>query len=51
MERTRKSLSLKLEKLNDTTRKDNVIDFEQLGIDRIMIDESDDFKNCAKRCA
>ncbi len=45
MERTRKSLSLKLEKLNDTARKDNVIDFEQLGIDRIMIDESDEFKN------
>ena len=45
MERTRKSLALKLEKLNDTTRKDNVIDFEQLGIDRLMVDESDEFKN------
>jgi N12 class adenine-specific DNA methylase len=45
MERTRKSLALKLERLNDTTRKDNVIDFEQLGIDRLMVDESDEFKN------
>ena len=43
--RTRKAIRAKLEKLNDTKRKDNVIDFEQLGIDRLFIDESHFYKN------
>lgn len=51
MERTRKSLETKLAKLNDQSRKDDTVTFEQLGIDRLFIDESHYFKNCAKRCA
>ena len=51
MERTRKSLETRLAKLNDQSRKDDVVTFEQLGIDRLFIDESHYFKNCAKRCA
>ena len=43
--KTRKSIQLKLEKLNDTKRKDNVIDFEELGVDRLFIDESHFYKN------
>ena len=38
--KTRKAIKTKLEKLNDTKRKDTVIDFEQLGVDRLFIDES-----------
>ena len=49
--KTRKSIKAKLDKLNDTKRKDTVIDFEQLGVDRLFIDESHFYKNCAKRCA
>ena len=49
--KTRKGIKAKLDKLNDTKRKDTVIDFEQLGIDRLFIDESHFYKNCAKRCA
>ena len=45
MERTRKSLETKLAKLNDQSRKDDVVTFEQLGVDRIFIDESHYFKN------
>ena len=45
MERTRKSLETKLAKLNDQSRKDDVVTFEQLGIDRLFIDESHYFKN------
>lgn len=45
MERTRKSLEAKLAKLNDQSRKDDVVTFEELGIDRIFIDESHYFKN------
>jgi len=45
MEKTRKSLAAKLEKLNDTTRKDNVVTFEQLGVDRLFVDESHNYKN------
>lgn len=45
MERTRKSLEAKLAKLNDQTRKDNVIDFEALGVDRIFVDEAHYYKN------
>jgi len=51
MERTRKSLETRLQKLNDQSRKDDTVTFEQLGIDRLFIDESHYFKNCAKRCA
>lgn len=45
MERTRKSLEAKLAKLNDQSRKDDVVTFEELGVDRIFIDESHYFKN------
>ncbi len=45
MERTRKSLEAKLAKLNDRSRKDDVVTFEELGVDRIFIDESHYFKN------
>ena len=48
--KTRKGIEAKLKKLNDTKRKDTVIDFEQLGVDRLFIDESHFYKNCAKRC-
>ena len=49
--KTRKGIKAKLDKLNDTKRKDTVIDFEQLGVDRLFIDESHFYKNRAKRCA
>ena len=45
MERTRKSLETKLAKFNDQSRKDDTVTFEQLGVDRIFIDESHYFKN------
>ena len=45
MERTRKSLETRLAKLNDQSRKDDVVTFEQLGVDRLFIDESHYFKN------
>ena len=45
MEQSRKSLRMKLEKLNDTSRKDNVVTFEQLGVDRLFVDESHNYKN------
>lgn len=51
MERTRKSLEARLEKLNDQSTKDDTVTFEELGIDRLFIDESHSFKNRAKRCA
>lgn len=51
MEKSRKSLQTRLEKLNDTSRKDNVVTFEQLGVDRLFVDESHNYKNRAKRCA
>ena len=50
LERTRKSLETKLAKLNDQSRKDDVVTFEQLGVDRLFVDESHYFKNRAKRC-
>lgn len=43
--KTRKAIKTKLEKLNDTKHKDTVIDFEQLGVDRLFIDESHFYKN------
>ena len=45
MEKTKKSLLTRLEKLNDTSRKDNVVTFEQLGVDRLFVDESHNYKN------
>ena len=45
MEKTRKSLEAKLKKLNDQSRKDNLVTFEELGIDRLMVDEAHYFKN------
>ena len=45
MEKTRKSLEAKLEKLRAADRKDDVITFEQLGVDRLFVDESHNFKN------
>lgn len=45
MERTRKSLESKLEKLNSQTRKDDVINFEQLGVDKMFVDEAHNYKN------
>ena len=47
MERTKKSIDAKLEKLNDQSRKDDVVTFEELGIDRIFIDEAHYYKNLA----
>ena len=51
MEKTRKTLENKLEKLRSDERKDDVITFEQLGVDRLFVDESHFYKNRAKRCA
>ena len=47
MERTKKSVQAKLEKLNDQTRKDDVVTFEELGVDRLFIDEAHYYKNLA----
>ncbi len=51
LEKTRRSLETKLAKLNDRSRKDDVVTFEQLGVDRLFVDESHFYKNSAKRCA
>lgn len=45
LEKTKKALTVKLEKLNDQSRKDDVVTFEELGIDRLFIDESHYYKN------
>ena len=45
MEKTKKSLSARLSRLNDSSRKDNVVTFEQLGVDRLFVDESHNYKN------
>ena len=45
LERTKKSVKQKLDKLNDQTRKDDVVTFEELGVDRLFIDESHYYKN------
>ena len=47
MERTKKSIDAKLEKLNDQSRKDDVVTFEELGVDRIFVDEAHYYKNLA----
>ena len=51
LEKLRKTLKQKLEKLQATDRKDDVVTFEQLGVDKLFVDESQNYKNCAKRCA
>ena len=45
MEKTKKSLNARLSRLNDSSRKDNVVTFEQLGVDRLFVDESHNYKN------
>ena len=52
MEKTKKGLQAKIDKLNDQSRKDDVVTFEELGVDRIFIDESHYFKNffCTRKC-
>lgn len=45
LEKTKKSLQTRIKKLNDQTRKDDVVTFEQLGVDRLFVDESHSFKN------
>lgn len=45
MEKTKKSLLVRLERLSDESRKDNVVTFEQLGVDRLFVDESHNYKN------
>lgn len=45
LEKTKKSLQAKLQKLNDQTRKDDVVTFEELGVDRLFVDEAHNFKN------
>ena len=51
LEKTKKSLEVRLNKLMETGRKDDVVTFEQLGVDRLFVDEAHSYKNCAKRCA
>lgn len=50
LEKSKKQLKVKLEKLNNQSRKDDVVTFEELGVDRIFIDESHYYKNRVKRC-
>ena len=45
MERTRKSIQVKLDKLNKQDRKDDVVTFEELGVDRMFVDEAHNYKN------
>lgn len=45
LEKTKKSLQARMKKLNDQTRKDDVVTFEELGVDRLFVDESHSFKN------
>ena len=51
LEKSKKQLETRLKKLNDQSRKDDVVNFEELGIDRIFVDEAHFYKNRAKRCA
>ena len=51
VERTKRSLETRLKKLQDSDRKDDVVTFEQLGVDRLFVDEAHSYKNRAKRCA
>ena len=45
LERTKKNLEARLKKLQDSSKKDDVVTFEQLGVDRMFVDESDNYKN------
>lgn len=45
LEKTKKAIKLKLDKLNDTSRKDDVVTFEELGVDHLFVDEAHNFKN------
>ena len=45
MEKSKKALNVRLQKLHDSSRKDNVVTFEQLGVDRLFVDESHGYKN------
>ena len=49
LEKSKKSIRQKLDKLNDQTKKDDVVTFEELGVDRLFVDESHYYKNRAKR--
>jgi N12 class adenine-specific DNA methylase len=51
LESTKKRLQAELKELLDEDYKDNTVCFEELGVDQIFVDESDEFKNRAKRCA
>lgn len=51
LERSRKQIQTRLDKLNDQSRKDDVVCFEELGVDRLFVDEAHFYKNRAKRCA
>ena len=50
MEAQKKKLEEQLKSLTEESRKDDLITFEELGIDSVMVDEAHHFKNCAKRC-
>ncbi|HGK7334679.1 TPA: DEAD/DEAH box helicase family protein [Streptococcus suis] len=50
LQKTRKKLETRLEKLNDDFKKDDVITFEELGVDKLIVDEAHNYKNRAKRC-
>ena len=51
LEKTKRGLETRLEKLRAEHRKDDVVTFEELGVDRLFVDEAHSYKNCAKRCA
>jgi len=51
MEKTKRGLEAKIKKLNDQERKDDVVTFEEIGVDRVFVDEGHYYKNRAKRCA
>lgn len=51
LEKKRKSLQTKIDKLTDTAKDQDNIEFEKLGVDGLFVDEAHNFKNCAKRCA
>ena len=51
LERTKRNLEARLKKLTESTVRDDVVTFEELGVDSLMVDEAHMFKNCAKRCA
>ena len=50
LQKTRKKLEARLESLNDDFKKDDVITFEELGVDKLIVDEAHNYKNRAKRC-